>query len=210
VVPEPPDPSSLDPLLETWTSGERLVRCHKSHFGATEFNPGVGLGRFHPFADRGGHGVPTIYGASTLDGAFSETLFHNVPVRGPGKAIRRSSLTAMLVSVLVPLRDLTLVQLHGHGLRRLEVSRAELIESNSEHYPQTVRWAQALHAARERIDGLVWVSRQHDTAFALVLFGDRVRRADLDVIEPPLPLYLGDGFDEVQRAAGEAGVTILT
>jgi hypothetical protein len=170
----------------------------------------MGLGRFHPFADRGGHGVPTIYGSSTLDGALSETLFHNVPVRGPRKAIRRSSLTAMLVSVLVPLRDLTLVQLHGHGLRRLEVSRAELIESDSAHYPQTVHWARALHAASDRIDGLVWVSRQHDTAFALVLFGDRVRRVDLDVVEPPLPLYLGAGFDEVQRAAGEAGIIILT
>lgn len=114
----------------------------------------------------------------------------------------------MLVSVLAPLRDLKLVQLHGFGLRRLEISRVDIIESDSQ-YSQTVRWARALHACGSEIDGLVWVSRQHDTSLALVLFGDRVRRADLEVVDPPLPLYLGPGFDEVQRAAEQAGITVL-
>lgn len=210
-LPDPPDPSTLDPLLETWARGERIVRCHKSVFGATEYNPGLGRGRFHPFEPfekAGGAGVPTVYGSSSLDGALSETVFHDLPIRGPGRSVLRSSLKTMLVSVLAPLRDLKLVQLHGYGFRRLEISRAELIESDAQ-YSQTVGWARALHACESRIDGLVWVSRQHDTSLALVLFGDRVKRADLEVVDPPLPLYLGPGFDEVQRAAEQAGITVV-
>lgn len=84
-----------------------------------------------------------------------------------------------------------------------------LIESDAARYGETVRWAQALHACEERVDGLVWVSRQYDTAFALVLFGDRVFRKDLEIAEPPLPLYVGPAFDGLQEAAEQAGITVL-
>ena len=204
-----PDPATLDPLLQTWPPGERIVRCHDSRFGATEFNPGLGRGRFHPFRAATGSMVPTLYGASSLNGALSETVFHGVPLRGSVRTILRPVLKPMLVSTVVAVRELTLAQLHGFGLRRLEVSRAELIESGAAHYGETVRWAHALHACDDRIDGLVWVSRQYDTAFSLVLFGDRVVRRDLKVAEPPLPLYTGPGFDGVQEAAEQAGITVL-
>jgi RES domain len=204
-----PDPAVLDPLTQTWPQGRQIVRCHDSRFGATEFNPGFGCGRFHPFQDRAGRGVPTLYGASSLDGAFSETLFHNVPVRGPDRIVRRGSLKPMLISTLAPGRDLTLVQLHGHGLSRLGILRSELIETDPDHYRETVRWAQALHAWAESVDGLVWVSRQHDTSSALVLFGDRILREHLRVIEPPLPLYADPGFELVERVAEQAGISVV-
>lgn len=205
-----PDPAALDPLTQTWPQGRQIVRCHDSRFGATEFNPGFGRGRFHPFQERTGRGVPTLYGASSLEGAFSETLFHAVSVRGPERIVRRGSLKTMLVSTLAPARNLTLVQLHGYGLRRLGISRAELIDADSDRYGETVLWAQALHAWDESVDGLVWVSRQHDTSSALVLFGDRVRREHLRVIEPPLALYVDPGFDMVERAAEAAGISVVT
>lgn len=204
-----PDPAALDPLIQTWPPGERIVRCHDSRFGATEFNPGVGRGRFHPFRTAAGETVPTLYGATSLNGALSETVFHELPIRGPFRTILRPGLKPMLVSTVVAVRELRLAQLHGFGLRRLGISRAELIESDPARHGETVRWAQALHACNDRIDGLVWVSRQYDTAFALVLFGDRVVRKDLKVTEPPLPLYVGSGFDGVQEAAEQAGITVL-
>jgi hypothetical protein len=185
------------------------VRCHDSRFGATEFNPGFGRGRFHPFQDAQGVAVLTLYGASGLMGALSESIFHQIPVRGPVRAIRRSTLRPMQVSVLAPGRDLKLVQLYDFGLRRLEVSRVELIDSEAAHYPRTAAWAAALHAWSGEVDGLVWVSRLHDTAFALVLFGDRVARRDLEVVEPPLPIFLGEGLARVQEAAEQAKITIL-
>lgn len=153
--------------------------------------------------------MPTLYSASTLEGALSESIFHNVPVRGSKKFIRRYRLKPLLVSTIAPRRDLKLVQLHGYGLDRLRVSRAELIDSTARQYPRTAAWAAVLHARREDADGLIWMSRKHDTSLSLVLFGDRVRRDDLEVIEPPLPLFSGDGYAEVKRAAEQAGITIL-
>lgn len=186
-----------------------MRRCHDIRFGATEFNPGLGQGRFHPIRRPDGAIVPTLYGSDTFDGALSETLFHGVPVRGPGRAIPRTALLALVVSTVAPRRDLALAQLHGHGLRRLGVSRRELIESEADQYPATRRWAEALYRGLGKLDGLVWVARQHDTSRALVLFGDRVGRGDLEVVEPPLPLAWGPGFDEVQRAAEEAGILVI-
>jgi len=154
--------------------------------------------------------VPVLYGSAALDGAFSETLFHSVPVRGPKRAVRRGSLKSMLISTLAATRELMLAQLHGYGIGRLGISRGELIETGPNRYSQTVLWAQALHACNQRIDGLVWVSRQHDTSLSLVLFGDRVRRAELAIVEPPLPLYPESGFAMVQEAAEKAGIGVVT
>jgi hypothetical protein len=195
--------------LVVWERGKPILRCHDVRFGASEFNPGVGRGRFHPLRDLHGRPVPTLYAADSADGAFSETVFHEMPRRGPEKVIRRLSLLAAVLSTLAATRDLMLAQLHGYGLSRIGVSRSELIEAGSDHYGETAAWARALHACDRGIDGLVWVSRQHDDSYAMVLFGDRVDRRDLRVVEPPLPLYLGSGYQAVQSAAEKAGIAII-
>jgi hypothetical protein len=209
-VPPPPDSRSVDPLLLKWEAGRPLVRCHSVRFGATEFNPGIGKGRFHPFEDLSGKGiVPILYAADDLDGSLSESIFHNVPVTGPGKRVGRFALEEMVVSTLVCERDLSLVQLFGFGLRRLGVTRLELIETGAEDYGETAAWARSLHASSEAVDGLVWVSRQNDASRALVLFGDRVARSSLEIFRHPLALFVSPGFDEVQLAAEQAGILIL-
>ncbi len=201
--------SSLDPLIETWERGNPFLRCHDSRFGATEFNPGIGGGRFHPLHTLRNDSVSTLYGSDTLDGALSETVFHNIPVRGRQRSLRHASLRSLLFSTLAPRRDLKLAQLHGYGLRRLSLTRRQLIETESKQYPKTRRWGEALHRSNLRFDGLIWVSRQHDTSLAIVLFGDRVDRNDLEVVEPPLPLAWGPGMDSIQQAAEEAGIVII-
>lgn len=212
-APAPPAPpenrAALSPLVDVWESGRPLIRCHNVCFGATELNPGIGIGRFHPINGLGGRSIPTLYAADCAAGALSETVFHDVPARGPDRSIRRTVLRPLLLSSLIPSRDLTLAQLHGFGLGRLGVTRAELIDSTADHYARTAAWARALHQANPRLDGLAWVSRQHDDARAVVLFGDRVDRRDLSVDEPPLVLYSGRGFDVVQEAAEKAGILIL-
>jgi hypothetical protein len=187
-----------------------VVRCHSVRFGATEFNPGFGSGRFHPFLDWAGKGqVPVLYAADGLDGCLSETIFHNVPVTGADKRVARFSLEEMVVSTLTCERDLNLVQLFGFGLRRLGVSRLELIESGADEYLRTAAWARSFHASDVTIDGLIWVSRQKDDSRAMVLFGDRVARSSLRIDRHPLALYVSPGFDEVQQAAEQAGILIL-
>lgn len=153
--------------------------------------------------------MPILYGADALEGGLAETVFHNVPIRGEHRAVTRSSLLAKVISVVAPRRDLKLVQLHGFGLRRLELSRTDLLESDLSQHERTSSWARALHDWSEEVQGLVWVSRQHDTSLALVLFGDRVQRKDLEVVKAPLPLAKGVGLKKVRWAAELAGITIL-
>ncbi|MEA2602975.1 MAG: hypothetical protein QOF89_3967 [Acidobacteriota bacterium] len=87
--------------------------------------------------------------------------------------------------------------------------RTELIESDATEYERTAQWAAALHDANREIDGLVWVSRQYDTSRSVVLFGDRVRREDLEVAATPLPIGKGAGLKKVSRAAEQAKITLL-
>ncbi|HXU33809.1 MAG TPA: RES family NAD+ phosphorylase [Thermoanaerobaculia bacterium] len=186
-----------------------MFRCHDGRFGATEFNPGFGVGRFHPFSDERGRIVSTIYGASDFEGALSETLFHDIPLRDAFRVVERSVLRPLLISVISARRPLCFAQLHGFGLGRLGLRRTDLIEAEAPAYRATVRWAAALHSCPERYDGLVWMSRQHDTSRAVVLFGDRIERHDLELIDSPLPLYLGRGYRRVLELAEAAGIALV-
>lgn len=177
-------------------------------FDSVTFNPGFGRGRFHPFKDTSGNVISTLYAADQIEGSLSETLFHDIPVRGPLKVVLRERLKPLGVSILAPLRDLALLQLHGFGLHRLGVSREELIATDPEQYSRTILWARALHACRPDADGLVWVSRQHDRSLCLILFGDRVKPEDLRVIQRPRSLATA-AFEQVEKAAEAAGISII-
>src|SRR6185436_14837513 len=79
ILPDPPDSSTLDPLIEVWPRGRSFVRCHSLQFGPRDFNPGYGRGRFHPFQDASENPVPTLYAADRTEGALSETVLHSIP-----------------------------------------------------------------------------------------------------------------------------------
>jgi hypothetical protein len=154
--------------------------------------------------------VPTFYGAEDLMGAVSETLFHDVPVRGADRRILRSQVELWVWSEMAPTRDLRLVALHGTGLRRLQVSRGDLIESDAAHYAETVPWSLALHDVPARPDGLCWRSRQHDDSLALMLFGTRVSESDLAVVRPAESLARRPAGDVVYEFAEAADIAIIT
>lgn len=212
-MPLPPaDVATLDPLLHTWPAGQQFHRCYDIDWGARESYAGTAArrGRFHPIAPNGAQEpLPVLYGASDVDGALSETVFHDVPVRGT-KHVPYAMLLHRLVVALVPRRDLTLVDLTSPGLRRLELTHRELIDSDPRSYRATASWAEALHDHPSRPDGLLWVSRQHNTSTALVLFGDRVPLEDLTAAPDSVPLALGagEGLAAVCLAANRAGITV--
>jgi hypothetical protein len=209
-VPDVPDPLP-DLRVHTWPAHQPIFRCHHMSMGATEFNASHVSRRFRPVT-RGGDVVSTLYAADLPQGALSETVFHDVPVRGKGRRVLRRALVPMVRSTLTPIRSLQLVELHGAGLRRLRVTHGELIESSSRQYPPTAAWGQALHDLADH-DGLIWRSRQFNDSFALMLWGDRVSRFDdleVDLDDAPLPLYAGAGFDEVQQLADDCGITVIS
>jgi hypothetical protein len=208
-VPVPPDPRELNPLIDVWPAGKEIVRCHPSRYGATEFNSMVSTpGRFRPIR-AGKRAVGTLYGADKAAGGISETVFHDIPAESPVKRVRMSRFETIVLSTLAPRRDLRFVSLHGHGFHRLGVSRASLIDSQASEYAALAAWGQAFHDAAVHADGIQWRSRQFDDAFACLLFGDRVRRRELDVVAPSLPLVLGRGFELVEELAEQAGITLV-
>jgi hypothetical protein len=209
--PRPPaDPAELDPLLTTLPAGFTIHRCYDANYGSRDFYAGTAAhrGRFHPIASRGTP-LGVLYGATDLAGVLSETVFHDVPVRGV-KRVPHAKLVHRLAVQLDTQRELRLIDLTSDGLRRLELSRVELIENDPRAYPHTAAWAQTLHDHSLAADGLLWVSRQHDTSQSLMLFGDRVSSADLllTVGAVPLTLAAGAGLDAVCDAANRSGVTI--
>ncbi len=107
-----------------------------------------------------------------------------------------------------PNRDLRLIELHGYGLKRLDLHPHELTSTDPTEYASTVAWAKALHAAATDADGLLWMSDQFNTQRALMLFGDRVSESDLDA-GSSLPFSFGAGLNSVERCANEAGIVIL-
>ncbi len=153
--------------------------------------------------------VPVLYGSDQENGAIAETVFHDVPVTGPGRILFESRLERLSLTVLRPTRDLRLAQLLGFGLQRLGIRARNLTDTEASEYPRTNLWAQALHGALPDIDGLLWMSRQFNAARAIVLFGDRISVGTLEVVAPPLPLRLGRGRDLLDRAANAAGIAIV-
>lgn len=212
-VPTPPPPSTLRPLEYVWHAGDVIVRAHSVIFGATQFNPNHDpkqRGRFHPIYTPTGASVPTLYGASAVDGALAESVFRHVPIRGRWRRIRESSLVDKLLSYLRPRRDLVLAQLSGVGLRRLKLRRSEIIEPEAVDYVRTARWAEAIYGCKKKFDGLVWTSRLDDTCLALVLFGTRVASTDFDIVSPSEPLALPPGLDRVRSFAMKADIEIIS
>jgi hypothetical protein len=208
-VPPPPDP--FDPLLETWDAEVPLVRVHPLKYTSTSFNPSASSGRFRPvYRTKRRLVVPTIYAADDVDGALSESVYHDLPVRATPKHVPRSLLVPYGLSRLRVMRSLTLVSLRGHGLRRLGIRHGRLIEVGPSAYTATAAWGQAAYDHAAKPDGLTWISRQFPGGIALMLFGDRCSAA-LEPFddEPPLPLAHGRGFELVCIAAAKAGVVIV-
>ena len=191
--------------------GQLLERVHPDRFGATQSNPGaVGNARFSPIRNDKGETIPTLYAGTTLDCALLETVFHDVPYTAGFKSIDKARLTGQVHSTLETHSDLNLVDLTTVALRKLGVSRKQLIETEKDQYPQTRPWAEALHRACPDAQGLMWVSRQDDTARAYVFFDDRIPPGALKQKGASRDL-VGDSatYTEVLNLADRLGVVIV-
>ena len=191
--------------------GRILHRNHDGAFSANEFNPGKGQpSRFAPFAGSDGTIVPTLYAATSREAAVHETLFHDIEAKDPAKVIRRSVVDCRTASRVSPKRSLRLASLFTPDLMRWGVTRDQLIDTPKTAYAQTVLWARALHAADPALDGLIWTSRRCDPALCLLLFGDRLAAADLDVLDCLAVRHDAALVTEIHDFARRAGITIIT
>jgi hypothetical protein len=208
-APVPP----LDPLFDRWPAGTTIHVIHDTAFDPESFNPGIDAAgvlrkptRFAPIRDARDRVVPYLYGGATLDCAIFETVFHDVPIDAPDKFVDLDGFAQRGHGQLVPKRELLLVDLTSEGLHRLKVPKDELVASPSRDYPDTARWAEALHRQCKDADGLVWMSRQRDRDRSVLLFGDRVKGA-LDGTRIGGPLARNDALRQaILAAALRAGI----
>lgn len=199
--------------LTDWVlpAGTTLHRVHLSRYGATQFNPGTqGNARFSPIRNAQGQPVPTLYAGATLACALMETVFHDVPFTPGFKSLDRQKLEAQMHARLHVQHELTLIDLSTIALRKLGITRRQLIDTEKDAYPDTRRWAEAIHHQCQTAQGLSWISRQDDSARAFVLFGDRISARSLKPIGHPTPLLDdGENQDAVLALADRIGVCIV-
>jgi hypothetical protein len=191
-----------------------MYRGHGLGTDPRRFNPGVGSPtRFAFFPDATtGATVPVFYAGNTVDVAIAERLFHDLPL-GPGSALVVPRYRNVAYSKLAPRRNLRLAALYSDGLRRLGLQNHQICDTDAVEYPDTVRWAAALHSRTDlALDGIVWMSRQFNSEHAVVLFGDRVLSTDLDVDpdDNDIPFATGRGLGTLLIAADRARVHVQT
>ena len=196
----------------SWGKGETVYRVHSDAYGSVEFNPSsAGNARFSPLVNVAGAVIPTLYAGTTLDCALMETVFHDVPfVAGPKMWSKATHVAGKAWSQLTLSRDLALVDLSAVPLRKLGISRKDLIECDGSQYPETRAWGLALHDQYPNAEGLTWTSRQADPARAIVLFEDNLKGSVLIPSGLPTPLLLSDGSArlEILMLAQRLGVLL--
>lgn len=202
---------SLQATLIDWGEEQTFYRVHRDAYKGNQFNPTPqGNARFSPISDRSGKVIPTFYAGTTLDCALMETVFHNIPYKRTFKRVSLSSLEGLVHSSLTFKKRLRLIDLGTIALHKLGIKRTELIDTTATQYPRTRRWAQALYEQFPKAHGLRWTSRQDDRAHAVVLFGTRLKPADLSIASDPNPLIAeGEAILPVLDLALRLGVNLV-
>jgi hypothetical protein len=161
VTPAPPP--TLHATLTELATGQVLHRVHQGQYRADQFNPGTqGNARFSPMQNEQAQPVPTLYGGTTMDCALMETVFHDVPHTAGFKTFDKGKLAGQVHSTVEIVQPLRVVDLASVPLRKLGITRKQLIDTEKDQYPATRKWAEALHRQCPDAQGLSWVSRQDD------------------------------------------------
>ncbi|EPT9140726.1 RES family NAD+ phosphorylase [Klebsiella michiganensis] len=209
VTPAPP--VTLHVTLTELPQGNLLHRVHQNQYRADQFNPGVqGNARFSPILDDKGNPIPTLYAGTTMDCALMETIFHDISHTAGFKSFDSGKLGGQVHSILKIAQPLQLVDLASVPLRKLGVTRKQLIDTEKDQYPATRRWAEAIYQQYPQVQGLSWISRQDDSARAVVLFGDRITQSALRSNDTSRSLLEdGDAYDAVLDLAERIGVSVI-
>lgn len=187
----------LDPAALTTTrfGPRRLHRVHHQRFGALEFNAtGRGHARFSPLRVSDGASaqlIPTLYAATTIEVALMETALRDAPIPSRGYILRERDVAPLRATGVELESRLLVIDFRAVALRKLGLTRAEVIDSGPDAYPQTRALAAWAHRCAPAAQGILWMSRQDDRDEALILFGDRIAEGALRAIDPDQVLTRG-------------------
>lgn len=164
-----PEPGSFEGLLRpVRIEVAALVRL--SRHPATEPCWSAGVYRFDdPEPGRAG-AFGTCYTASNIEVAFAESVIHESGrfVRGAYEVpVAELTERAVVRFACVRRKTLVLADLTGAALKSLGLNNDI---SASADYAASQAWAQAIHGASKRWDGVRYVSRQMNKGFAYAIF----------------------------------------
>lgn len=199
--------SNLSPKVVTFRP-QALWRVHPARYRPAEFRSGSdGNARFSPIRNSKDAVIPTWYGARSLACAMLETVLHDVPAPATDYIldIERLRDADIRISRVRCKRVLSLVDLSSKGLKRIGLQRADIIDTSVEDYERCREWAIRLHT-QTAAHGLLWTSRQDDTAKALVVFGDRIAESAFKVEIDRDRVYEGEHLDSLLELAEHVGI----
>ena len=206
----PPPPADVkEPNVEELAAGTLLQRMHLRQFAGNAFNPCQGSStRFAPIRNRNGDCIPSLYASGTLVAAVYETIFHDVPAAATRKTVPISQISERMHSTLRLRRPIRLASLRAPDLQKWGLERDVLLGSLPSAYHQSALWAKAIHDQFAGVDGLIWTSIQCDPDDALLLFGDRVPSADIEVVSIRDGSADGSLWKDIRDAGQRGGIQL--
>lgn len=196
-------PARLHPL----PTGTVLFRNHHVDYPGASFNPCLGEPtRFAPLSRPDGACIPTFYAATSFDAAAYETLFRGTP--SPFAGVPRQDLDARGVSRIAPKRDLGLVPLFTPEIVGLGLDPQVVFRPSQLVYPACRRLAALAWRDNPAAHGVIWTSVRDNSAQAMVLFGDRLDRADFDEVDTRTTATDPGLLDALEAAGARAGFRI--
>lgn len=204
-------PTSLNVSTMKWSLDTIIHRVHQNKYAGDQFNPGLsGNARFSPIKDAWGEPIPTLYGGCTFECAAMETVFHDIPFAPGLKTFDKTKLTGQVHSQVKPGADLVLADFRNKALRKLGVARSQIIDTEKDQYPMTRQWAEAIHRQCPDVQGICWISRQDDSAQALIVFGDRLKKGVFQQVGASRNLVSdSEAYGELLVLAEQIGVEIV-
>jgi hypothetical protein len=201
------DPSHIG--LLRWTA-RPLWRIYSPTFGPADFNAtSRGNSRFSPI-EYGGAIVPTLYAGTTVEVALMETVLHDAPAHSAGFVLTLDARTERRrVAQLLPVADLQFADLSTLGLRRLGLTRADVIDCDKSGYPATRQLAHWVYASCPGAQGIVWTSRQDDNGQAIILFEPRLAPVTLDLLQVDEPFTTGSHHAALVNLAERLGAALI-
>jgi hypothetical protein len=141
-----------------------------------------GNARFSPI-EYAGAIVPTLYAATTVQAALMETVLNDAPAPSAGFILTLDPSTEpRRLAQLRTAGPLQLADLSTVGLHRMGLTRSDVVDSDKQHCAVTRQLASWVYAQCPNVKGLIWTSRQDDSAQAVVLFAPRLPSGALGVV----------------------------
>lgn len=210
-TPLPYDCSPSKVKIVTLKKGHLLHRVHPSKYKGNQFNPvKTANTRFSTILDERDDVIPVLYAAESLEGALMETVFHDVPYVPGLKVVAKENLQNHHHTELRVEEEIKVVELTTITLRKLGVTPAKLLTSESIEYPFSRKFAEEIYKLNPESQGMRWVSRQHNEEKVYVFFEPRLNKSSISIHIAPLDIVEDDDtYEKVLDLADILDVNIV-